>query len=135
VREEVPKVLITPPSFYKILFIKIYLKLSLLNKLNKPIFLTHIMLLDNIETFISVDALLRNNGYLDTKRKENISWGHNYVKVGFETEYFEIKFEENKFFVSSPIRNSNYQYTASFVDCESAASYMESKFRDFYGLL
>lgn len=92
------------------------------------------MILDKVPLFVSVDVLLRKNGYHDEKEREKDYWGHNYVRSGFETEYFEIRLENNLFYVSSPMKNSNIQYKTSFIDIESAASYMESKFRDYYDL-
>jgi len=105
------------------------------------------MFLDNVPPFVSVDALLRNNGYHEEKergekergekekeKEREGSWGHNYVRTGFETEYFEIRLENNRFYVSSPMKNSIIQYKTSFNDIESAALYMESKLRDYYDL-
>jgi hypothetical protein len=92
------------------------------------------MLLDNISSFISVNSLLVDNGYKNAKKQQEISWSNNYVKIGFETEYFEIKFENNRFYVSVPMKYTTIQYQTSFQDCESAASYLESKFRDYFDL-
>jgi hypothetical protein len=102
------------------------------------------MFLDDVPPFVSVDALLRNNGYHEEKergekekekeKEREGSWGHNYVRTGFETEYFEIRLENNRFYVSSPMKNSIIQYKTSFNDIESAALYMESKLRDYYDL-
>ena len=66
--------------------------------------------------------------------QQEICWCYNYFKVGFETEYFEIKLEQNKFYVSVPMKYTTIQYQTSFHDCDLAASYMESKFRDYFDL-
>lgn len=52
-------------------------------------------------------------------------------KFGFETEYFEIKHDSNRYFVSVPLKNSVYQYRTSFLYYDQALEYFESMLRDY----
>lgn len=52
-------------------------------------------------------------------------------KFGFETEYFEIKYTENRYYVSVPLKNSVYQYKTSFAHFEQAWGYLETMMRDY----
>jgi hypothetical protein len=54
-----------------------------------------------------------------------------FSKPGFQTEYFEIKIDQSKIFVSIPIKNSLFQYKTSFKDYYSASEYIEERFKDF----
>jgi len=54
-----------------------------------------------------------------------------FTKQGFETEYFELKVDKTKIYVSLPIKNSVFQYKTSFKDYYTASVYVEDRFRDF----
>jgi hypothetical protein len=57
-----------------------------------------------------------------------------YSKPGHETDLFEIRIDKNTIFVSIPIKNSAYQYKTTFNDYFQASEYLETRFKDFYGL-
>jgi hypothetical protein len=48
-----------------------------------------------------------------------------YTKKERETEFFEIKLENNKICVSIPLQNSVFQYKTSFYDYYSMNTYLE----------
>ena len=56
-------------------------------------------------------------------------------KIGFETEFFELKLIENRYYVSVPLKNSVYQYKTSFLQYDEAICYMNHKFKDYCDLL
>jgi hypothetical protein len=79
--------------------------------------------------------LLNKMGYKLTaadSKYEGVTSCLRFVKPGYETEFFEIRgFENGKYDVSAPLRNSVYQYRTSFVNYDDALDYMESKFKDY----
>jgi hypothetical protein len=81
--------------------------------------------------------LLNKMGYKLTADKstfeyEGVTSCLRFVKPGYETEFFEIRgFENGKYDVSAPLRNSVFQYRTSFVNYDDALDYMESKFKDY----
>jgi hypothetical protein len=77
--------------------------------------------------FILLDNMFKNNGWYLIKNKMN--WIC-FSKPGFQTEYFEIKIDQSKIFVSIPIKNSLFQYKTSFKDYFSASEYIEERFKD-----
>lgn len=54
-----------------------------------------------------------------------------YTKKYNETEYYEIKLLEKKIYVSSPLKNSVYQYKTSFNNYFDAIDYIENKLYDY----
>jgi hypothetical protein len=77
--------------------------------------------------FILLDNMFKNNGWKLIKNEMN--WIC-FSKPGFQTEYFEIKIDQSKIFVSIPIKNSMFQYKTSFKDYYSASEYIEERFKD-----
>ena len=100
---------------------------------------TQIMQKNKIEEKQQCDEII-NEGFLflDTLFREN-DWysfinetGHiAYTRAIFETEYFEIKIDKSKIYVSVPIQNSNYQYKTSFGDFSQATKYVETYFKQY----
>lgn len=78
--------------------------------------------------FYFLETLFYQNGWHLIKNELN--WIC-FTKPGFETEYFEIKIETNKIFVSIPIKNSKFQFRTSFKDYYSANDYIETRFNEF----
>jgi len=78
--------------------------------------------------FFILDTMFKTNGWHFTKNESN--WIC-YTRLGYETEYFEIKIEQLKICVSIPIKNTRFQYTTSFKDYFSASEYIEEVFNDF----
>jgi hypothetical protein len=78
--------------------------------------------------FLLLDTMFKNNGWKLIKNEMN--WIC-FSKPGFQTEYFEIKIDQSKIFVSIPIKNSLFQYKTSFKDYYSASEYIEERFKDF----
>ena len=79
--------------------------------------------------FFIIDELFKSNGWHMTINEMNqIS----YTKSGNETEFFDIKIDRTKVYVSVPIKNSIFQYTTSFKDYFTASEYVEQRFKDFY---
>jgi hypothetical protein len=54
-----------------------------------------------------------------------------YTKIGHETEYFQIKLDSSKIYVSIPIKNSPYQFTTTFNNYFQASEYVEERFKEF----
>jgi len=79
--------------------------------------------------FFLLDEMFKTNGWHMTKNEMN--WV-SYTKAGNETEFFDIKIDQNKVYVSVPIKNSIFQYTTSFKDYFTASEYVEQRFKDFY---
>jgi hypothetical protein len=79
--------------------------------------------------FFIVDEMFKSNGWHMTKNEMN--W-ISYTKAGYETEFFDIKLDANKVYVSIPVKNSIFQYTTSFKDYFTASEYVEQRFNDFY---
>lgn len=77
--------------------------------------------------FLLLDTMFKNNGWKLIKNEMN--WIC-FSKPGFQTEYFEIKIDQSKIFVSIPIKNSMFQYKTSFKDYFSASEYIEERFKD-----
>jgi hypothetical protein len=78
--------------------------------------------------FLFLDTMFRENGWVSTKNE--IDWLC-YTKPGFETEFFEIKIDSSKIYVSIPLKNSIFQYSTSFKNYFSASEYIEERFKDF----
>ena len=78
--------------------------------------------------FMFLDSMFRDNGWVAIKNE--IDWIC-YSKPGFETEYFEIKINSSKIYVSIPLRNSIFQYKTSFKNYFTASEYIEERFKDF----
>jgi hypothetical protein len=78
--------------------------------------------------FFTLYSLFKENGWHMTKNEMNWIF---FTKKGFETEYFEIKIDISKIYVSIPIKNSIFQYSTSFKDYYSAVEYIEERFTDF----
>jgi len=78
--------------------------------------------------FLFLDSMFRENGWMVIKN--DINWIC-FTKPGFEIEYFEIKIDTSKIYVSIPIRNSIFQYKTSFKDYFTASEYIEERFKDF----
>jgi len=79
--------------------------------------------------FFLLDEMFKTNGWHMTKNE--MKWV-SYTKAGNETEFFDIKIDQNKVYVSVPIKNSIFQYTTSFKDYFTASEYVEQRFKDFY---
>jgi hypothetical protein len=54
-----------------------------------------------------------------------------YTKFGKETEYFEVRIDKSKVYVTIPIKNSPYQFTTSFNNYDEANNYIDLRFKDF----
>lgn len=75
-----------------------------------------------------LDEMFLKNGWHNIKNEFNHIV---YTRTGYETEYFEIKVDMTKVYVSIPIKNITYQYTTSFDNYFLASEYVESRFKDF----
>jgi len=89
---------------------------------------------DNNNNFINNFKLLTelfvHNGWQNNSN--NTSFEHIlYTKLGNETEFFEIKLDDNNIYVSVPLKNSDFQYKAKFNNYLLAIKYIESKFNYF----
>jgi len=74
--------------------------------------------------------LFKTNGWqIDTADK--ISESIIYSKQGNETEFFKIEVNNNKVYVSVPLKNSTFQYKTKFNNYYSAIKYVENKFYYF----
>lgn len=83
-------------------------------------------------TLINVDSyLMEQMGYQILSTENMILCS----KIGFETEYFEMKFIDNRYHVSVPLKNSVYQYKTSFLHYDEAICYMNNKFKDYCDLI
>ena len=78
--------------------------------------------------FFLLDEMFKSNGWHMTKNEMN--WIC-YTKTGNETEFFDIKLDKSRVYVSVPIQNSIFQYTTSFKDYFTASEYVEQRFKDF----
>jgi hypothetical protein len=78
--------------------------------------------------FYFLETLFYQNGWHLIKNE--INWIC-FTKPGFETEYFEIKIDSDKIFVSIPIKNSIFQYRTSFKDYYTANEYIENRLNEF----
>ncbi len=78
--------------------------------------------------FLFLDSMFRENNWI--RIKNEVDWIC-FTKPGFETEYFEIKIDSSKIYVSIPLRNSIFQYKTSFKDYFTACEYVEERFKDF----
>ena len=78
--------------------------------------------------FVIVDALFKeHNWHVVKNEKDWIS----YTKFGDETTLFEFKFFTDKIIVSTPIKNSPYQYVTTFYNYYEASEYIEQRFYDY----
>ena len=78
--------------------------------------------------FMLVDSLFKENGWHMTKNEMDLI---EYTKQGYETEFFQIKLDQTKVYVSVPIKNSPCQYKTSFTNYFDASEYVEKRFNDF----
>jgi hypothetical protein len=78
--------------------------------------------------FFLLDEMFKSNGWHMTKNEMN--WIC-YTRAGNETEFFDIKLDQKRVYVSVPIQNSIFQYTTSFKDYFTASEYVEQRFKDF----
>lgn len=90
---------------------------------------------DNIEScclknkgFLLLDEMFKENNWVNIR---NVFEQITYTKVGYETEYFDIKIDKTKIHVSVPIKNTPYQYKTSFTNYYDASEYVEKRFSDF----
>jgi hypothetical protein len=78
--------------------------------------------------FILLNSMFKEHGW--NLIKNEMDWIC-FSKPGFETEFFEIKIDTSRIFVSVPIKNSIFQYRTSFKDYYNASEYIEERFKDF----
>jgi len=78
--------------------------------------------------FALLDKMFKEHGWYITKNE--MDWIC-YTRPEHETEYFEIKITKDKVFISSPVKNTAYQYSTTFKDYFSASEYLESRFYDY----
>ena len=77
---------------------------------------------------VLLDEMFRKYGWHICKNEiDTIS----YTKFGKETEYFEVRIDNSKVYVSIPIKNSPYQFTTSFDNYYEANNYIDLRFKDF----
>lgn len=81
--------------------------------------------------FLFLDLMFKENGWITIKNE--VDWVC-FSKPGFETEYFEIKIDSSKIYVSIPLRNSIFQYKTSFKDYFTASEYIEERFNEFISI-
>ena len=80
------------------------------------------------EGFLFLDTLFRENDWYNFINES----GHiAYTRAIYETEYFEIKLDRTKTYVSVPIKNSNYQYKTSFSNYSQALKYIKTYFKQY----
>ena len=77
--------------------------------------------------FILLDEMFKSNGWHITKNE--MGW-IGYTKAGYETEFFDIRIDQTKIYVSFPLKNSVFQYTTSFKDYFTACEYIEARFKE-----
>jgi len=82
----------------------------------------------NNKGFAILDNIFTQYGWHIVKNEMN--W-ISYTKFGYETSYFDIKILPDKIVVSTPIKNSVYQYVTSFKGYFEASEYIEQKFFDY----
>ena len=75
--------------------------------------------------------LFKHNGWNKIKNNDKLIDHILYSKQGNETEFFEIALDNNKIYVSVPLKNSAFQYKTKFADYYSAIKYTESKLQYF----
>jgi uncharacterized protein related to proFAR isomerase len=83
-----------------------------------------------INEFKILTQLFAHNGWknnINNRSLEHIM----YTKIGNETEFFEIKLDNNNIYVSVPLKNSEFQYKVKFNNYLSAIKYTEDKFNYF----
>ena len=80
--------------------------------------------------FAILDQMFKEYGWHMVKNE--INWIC-YTKTGNETDLFDIKITQNLIKVSTPIKNSPFQFVTTFKDYFQASEYVEYKFYDFVG--
>ena len=78
--------------------------------------------------FVIVDALFKQNGWHVVKNENN--W-ISYTKFGDESSLFDFKILPDKIIVSTPIKNSPYQYVTTFKNYYEASEYIEQRLYDY----
>ena len=81
--------------------------------------------------FVILDSLFKSHGWHLTRNEMTHIC---YYKIGHETEYYEIKIDQNKIYVSLPFKNCYYQYRTSFTEYFLASEYIEKHFLEFIGI-
>lgn len=85
----------------------------------------------NINSELSLlNKLFKSNGW-QIEHSDELSDDIMYSKPGNETEFFKIELNNNKIYVSVPLKNSNFQYKTKIDNYYSAIKYIESKFNYF----
>ena len=77
---------------------------------------------------VILENQFENYGWILVKNEEDHII---YTKKYNETEYYEIMIEEKKIYVSSPLKNSVYQYRTGFNNYFDAIDYIENKLYDY----
>ncbi len=77
-----------------------------------------------------LNKLFKSNGW-KFEDSDKLSDHIIYSKPGNETEFFKIAVDNNKIYVSVPLKNSTFQYKTKFDNYYSAIKYTESKFNYF----
>ena len=77
-----------------------------------------------------LNELFKSNGW-KIEHGDKLSDHIIYSKPENETEFFKISLDNNKIYVSVPLKNSNFQYKTKFDNYYSAIKYTESKFNYF----
>ena len=78
----------------------------------------------------SLTNLFQTNGWQQINN-DNLRDHIIYSRQGNETEFFEIMIDNNKIYVSVPLKNSTFQYKTKFDNYYSAIKYAETKFYYF----
>lgn len=78
--------------------------------------------------FAILDAMFKKNGWHLVKNE--MTW-INYSKTGDETSCFDIKISTDRIIVSTPLKNSIFQYVTTFKSYYDASEYIEQKFYDY----
>jgi hypothetical protein len=92
--------------------------------------LTTIDLENNVKnkSFLILHSLFKEKGWYLIKNEMN--W-LSYTKFGDETSFFELKVLPANIIVSTPIKNSKYQFINSFNSFFEACEFIERKLIDY----
>ena len=78
--------------------------------------------------FAILDSIFKKHKWHLVKNEPN--W-ISYTKFGDETSYFDFKILQDKIIVSTPIKNSSYQFVTEFKSYFEASEYAEQKLIDY----
>lgn len=78
--------------------------------------------------FTNLDNLFLENNWTKIETTPHLV---TYSKYGYETDYFQIKMDNNFIFITVPLKQIPFVYITKFKDFEKASEYMEIRFKEF----